>query len=70
MTAPEQHEMILEERQASGAEVWWCPTCGRRMVLRWLPTYEKLVLSRGHEHALHVGGTGGLSMRGVVAAPA
>jgi hypothetical protein len=35
-----------------------------------LPTYEKLVLSRGHEHALHVGGTGGLSMRGVVAAPA
>jgi len=70
MTAPEQHEMMLEERQASGAEAWWCPTCGRRLVLRWSPEYEKLVLSRGDEHARHAGGTGGLSVRGVVAAPA
>jgi hypothetical protein len=71
MTAPgRQHEMMLEERQASGAESWWCPTCGRRLVLRWSPAYEKLVLARGDEHALHVGGSGGLIVRGLAAAPA
>ena len=55
---PRQHEMVLEDRQASGAEEWWCPDCGRRLLLRWSPSYAKVVLARGDEHAVHAGGDG------------
>ena len=57
---PARHEMILTGSGQSGAEEWVCPTCGRRMLLRWPPNYEKLVLEHGDEAAIHVGGKGGL----------
>ena len=54
----------------SGAEEWVCPTCGRRMLLRWPPHYEKLILDHGDEAAIHVGGKGGLRVGGAAVAPA
>jgi hypothetical protein len=58
---PSNHEMILAETRDTGAEEWWCPTCGRRMMLRWEP-FEKVVLGRGNEWAVHTGGRGGVSI--------
>ena len=66
----ETHEMILSGQAESGAEEWSCPECGRRMLLRWPPRYEKLVLEHGDDTALHVGGKGGLQVKGVAVAPA
>jgi len=66
----EQHEMILSGTTDSGAEEWACPTCGRRIVFRWPPHYEKLVLEYGDANAVHVGGKGGLRVGSVAVIPA
>lgn len=65
-----RHEMILNGNAESGAEEWVCPSCGRRMLLRWPPHYEKLVLDYGDDSAIHVGGKGGLRVGEAVVAPA
>lgn len=57
-----QHEMVFVESTPSGAEEWSCPTCGRRFVVQWTPTYEKLVLDPGEKHVPHFGGRGGMRM--------
>lgn len=62
--------MILAGRAESGAEEWVCPSCGRRMLLRWPPDYQKLVLEHGDDTAIHVGGKGGLRVGQAVVAPA
>ena len=49
MYEQEQHEMVLEATHPSGEEEWFCPTCGRRFLMRWPPAYEKIVLERGDE---------------------
>ncbi|MEO3824390.1 hypothetical protein [Actinomadura sp. B10D3] len=49
------HEMRKVRTQESGLEEWACPTCGRRMLLRWPPHYEKRVIEPGDEKACHVG---------------
>lgn len=54
------HEMILEKTHTSGAEEWYCPSCGRRFVLNWPPAYKKIVLEPGDELVSHSGGKGGL----------
>jgi len=58
----EQHEMRLETTGPTGAEEWFCPTCGRRFVMHWPPAYQKIVLEAGDEYAIHRGGKGGLQM--------
>lgn len=58
----ERHEMILQGRVDSGAEEWLCPNCGRRMLIRWAPEFEKLLLEHGDDSALHFGGKGGLQI--------
>lgn len=58
----ERHEMHLERIHPSGAEEWLCPTCGRRFLMRWPPSYSKIVLEPGDELAIHSGGKGGLQM--------
>jgi hypothetical protein len=60
--------MVLNGSTVSGDEEWVCPTCGRRLLLRWPPDYEKLVLEHGDDTAIHVGGKGGLQA-GEVAVP-
>jgi hypothetical protein len=49
------HEMRKVRTEESGREEWACPTCGRRMMLRWPPHYEKTVVEAGDERACHVG---------------
>jgi hypothetical protein len=44
-----------------GMERWYCPTCGRLLVLRWEPWYRR-VIALGDEAAAHSGGKGGLVM--------
>ena len=63
----QRHEMVLEGTQPSGADEWSCPVCGRRLVMRPPPRYQKVVLERGDESAIHVGGKGGIEVGGFAA---
>jgi hypothetical protein len=60
MSEQQHHTMCLVDTDASGAEEWFCPTCGRCFLLRWPPMYQKTVLDPGDEQATHSGGKGGL----------
>jgi hypothetical protein len=53
------HDMQLLVTHPSGAEEWFCPTCGRRFLMHWPPTYRKIVLDPGDEGVTHRGGHGG-----------
>ncbi|HEX4814602.1 MAG TPA: hypothetical protein VFV66_17820 [Nonomuraea sp.] len=64
------HEMVMVERIESGEEVWDCPECGRRLLLRWPPDYSKQVLVPGDESVGHSGATGGVRVGAVEIAPA
>lgn len=64
----EKHEMVLSGDAEAGAEEWSCPRCGRRLLLRWPPRQEKLVLEPGDATAIHVGGKGGARAGGITAA--
>ena len=66
---PEHHDMVLAERTESGAEEWVCPTCGRRMVMRWPPNFERLILEHGDDRAVHIGAKGGVRMTGLEVNP-
>jgi hypothetical protein len=54
--------MRLEKTYLSGAEEWFCPTCGRRYVVEWQPAFRKIVLEAGDEYAMHSGSEGSLRM--------
>ena len=58
MYESERHEMRLEATHPSGAEEWFCPTCGRRFLMSWPPDYQKVILDPGDEYAMHSGGKG------------
>ncbi len=60
MYETQKHEMQLETTHPSGAEEWYCPTCGRRILLRLPPTNEMIIVERGDQYASHSGSTGGL----------
>ena len=57
-----QHEMLLENIHPSGAEEWFCPTCGRRFLMQWPPAYNKVILVPGDEMAIHSGGRSNLNL--------
>jgi hypothetical protein len=59
MPEPEQHQVYLETVHQSGAEQWHCPTCGRRVVLKFSPGAETLILERGDKYALTWGSSTG-----------
>lgn len=59
---PIPHHMLLETTHPSGAEEWFCPTCGRRFLMHWPPAYNKIVLEPGDEYAIHDGDKGGLHL--------
>jgi hypothetical protein len=48
--------MKLEKIYPTGAEEWFCPRCGRRFIMQWLPTCNRMVLEAGDEQACHSGG--------------
>ncbi|MFL5806898.1 MAG: hypothetical protein ACJ8CR_34860 [Roseiflexaceae bacterium] len=61
MSEQQHHMMCRVYPHASGAEEWFCATCGRRFLLRWTPMYQKTVLDPGDEQATHSGSCGGLA---------
>ena len=65
----ETHEMVLNGRVESGAEEWVCPDCGRRVLLRWPPEFERLVVEHGDDRAVHIGAKGGVRMTGLEVNP-
>lgn len=61
----EQHEMVLEMTHPSGMQGWFCPSCGRRILLHVPPHGDLVIVERGDESAGHSGSIGGLRI-GVV----
>jgi hypothetical protein len=55
----QQHAMILEKTDSTGVEEWYCPTCGRRMLINWKPKFKRTVLEAGDPDASHGGFKGG-----------
>lgn len=60
-----RHEMTLMGHAESGAEDWSCSICGRRMLMRWEPEFDTLILEHGDETAVHYGSKGGLRLDGL-----
>lgn len=56
------HQMMLQSTDRAGVEKWYCPTCGRTILLSWPPHYSLTVIAAGDEMAIHSGGKGGLRM--------
>ena len=50
----QRHEMILEKTHPSGADEWYCPTCGRRMLLN-CPGPGLVILDLGDVYVWHKG---------------
>lgn len=59
---PAAHEMTRTNSPEPGVDEWSCARCGRRLLIRRPPEFEKVVLERGDEWAPHVGGAGGLQV--------
>ncbi len=55
MYKAQQHEMRLEITHPSGAEEWYCPSCGRRVLRRVPPTREMIILEPGDQSVIHSG---------------
>ncbi|MCI0608224.1 MAG: hypothetical protein L0Z71_04080 [Anaerolineae bacterium] len=47
------HEMILQETHTSGVEEWYCPTCARRFLVQWPPSYKIIILEAGDQDTRH-----------------
>ena len=56
----ERHEMCLDKTYPSGAEEWYCPECGRRILLGIPPTSEMVIVEPGNKYASHWGSHDGL----------
>jgi hypothetical protein len=63
------HEMARTRTLEHGVEEWSCTECSRRLLFRWPPAFEKVVLDRGDEWAAHVGGSAGLQIAATSVAP-
>lgn len=64
MKIEEKHEMRLESKQPTGAEEWYCPTCGRRVMMQWSPTFNMVILEAGNLKASHIAIAGALRLEG------
>ena len=58
----EQHEMILEKTYSSGAGEWYCPICGRRMIIHWEPELKRTLLEAGDDATMHSASQGSLQL--------
>ncbi len=65
MYETQHHEMRLETTYPSGAEEWYCPTCGRRIMRRVPPTRAMIVVEPGDQSVIHSGSKGGLRISAV-----
>jgi len=57
------HVMVIEKTYPSGAEEWYCPACGRRLIMQWNPEYRRIILQSGEETILHTGSKAGVQVR-------
>jgi hypothetical protein len=57
MNTEDQHQMIVMGTYPTGAQEWYCPTCGRHLILQWPPNYKRIILDEGNAQAVHAGGT-------------
>ena len=64
------HEMTRTKTLEHGVEEWSCTGCGRRLLIRRPPEFEKIVLEPGDESAPHVSSAGGLKMTAPDTGPA
>lgn len=69
MNEQENHEMVLEITHPSGEEEWNCPTCGRRLLISWEPSFKKTILDAGDQFSIHSGGKGGLKIGNIQITP-
>ncbi len=53
MQESETHIILVTRTYPSGAQEWYCPTCGRRFIVQWTPEYSRVVLECGDECAIH-----------------
>lgn len=58
MSTIEQHTLVLAAENPDGSQEWICPTCGRRMLIKWPPEYYRTILEEGNPFAIHTGDTG------------
>ena len=61
----QQHEMVLEMSHPTGMQGWYCPICGRRILLLVPPNNEMVIVDAGDPYASHSGSTGGLRIGSV-----
>lgn len=59
------HEMILEMTHASGMQGWFCPICGRRILLLVPPDGDMVIVETGDQTVGHSGSSGGLRISSV-----
>ena len=65
MNEQQQHEMVLEMTHPSGMQGWYCPRCGRRILLLVPPDNKMVIVEPGDQYASHTGSTGGLRIGAV-----
>ena len=61
----QHHEMVLEMTHSSGMQGWYCPTCGRRILLQVPPNSELVIVEPGDQSIGHSGSEGGLRIGAV-----
>lgn len=54
----EQHKMIVVKEYDTGIIEFYCPDCGRRILMSFPPHYHREVLYEGNSDAIHYSGTG------------
>ena len=54
--------MTRTRTQRPGVEEWSCTQCSRRLLFRWPPAFEKVVVDRGDESVAHTGGMGDIQV--------
>ncbi|MDP4503220.1 hypothetical protein [Nonomuraea turcica] len=64
------HEMVYTRAIDPETNEWSCPSCGRRLLIRWPPHFERLVLEPGDDTAIHTGTQGDITIDLLSAAPA
>ncbi len=60
MHSHDQHVMTMVAEYADGSQEWHCPTCGRRIVMKWPPDYNRAILEEGDPNAVHSGEVSGV----------
>jgi hypothetical protein len=45
--------MVCERALENGIDVFYCPACGRKMLIQWTPIIRQVVLEPGDESAIH-----------------